>query len=59
MPLYRYKCNTCNKEIEVYQNVNDLPLINCPEENCNGILFKQIGRSSFHLKGSGWFKDGY
>lgn len=59
MPIYTYKCKKCNKEIKVRLNYSDVPPNNCKENECNGDLEKIYKPSSFSLKGSGWFKDGY
>jgi putative FmdB family regulatory protein len=43
--------------LEVLQKINDRPLRKCAE--CSGKLEKLISRTSFHLKGGGWFAQGY
>jgi putative FmdB family regulatory protein len=57
MPVYEYECQSCNEEIEVWQNLSEDPLSTCP--SCGGELKKIISMSSFQLKGGGWFADGY
>lgn len=57
MPIYEYKCKECGKEFEAIQKFSDKPLKKCVE--CNGAVEKMISSSSFHLKGSGWYKDDY
>ncbi|MBI2082234.1 MAG: zinc ribbon domain-containing protein [Deltaproteobacteria bacterium] len=57
MPLYSYKCRSCQKEHEVIQKFSDPPLKKCPV--CGGKLEKLIQASTFQLKGGGWYKDGY
>ncbi len=57
MPIYEYKCNQCNKEFEAIQKFSDEPLTECPD--CKGSVEKQISQSAFHLKGGGWYSDGY
>lgn len=57
MPVYEYECPQCEKIFEVQQKMTDEPLSNCPE--CGGTVKKLISRSSFHLKGGGWYADGY
>jgi putative FmdB family regulatory protein len=53
MPFYSYKCKDCELKIEeVYQNITDEPLKECPE--CKGELVRLIGGCSFILKGGGW-----
>ena len=57
MPLYEYKCLECENVIEVLQKLNDRPLRKC--KLCSGKLEKLISRTSFQLKGGGWFAHGY
>ena len=57
MPVYEYECNECKKTFEVQQRMADDPLTDCPE--CDGTLKKLMSMSSFHLKGGGWYADGY
>lgn len=61
MPVYEYECLFCKeneKEIllEIKQKVSDPPPV-CKE--CKNTMTKRIVGSSFQLKGSGWYKDGY
>jgi putative FmdB family regulatory protein len=57
MPLYEYRCRDCGHVVEVLQKVNASPPRTC--ERCKGKLQKLISRSSFQLKGGGWFSQGY
>ncbi|WP_136796952.1 MULTISPECIES: FmdB family zinc ribbon protein [Desulfosediminicola] len=57
MPVYEYECDACHKVFEVQQKMADDPLTTCPE--CEGGLKKLMSRSSFQLKGGGWYADGY
>jgi len=57
MPVYEYECPACEKVIEVQQRISDDPLSTCPE--CGGEVKKLVSMSSFHLKGGGWYSDGY
>lgn len=57
MPIYEYKCKACGNEFEYRQRISDPPMSEC--ESCGGGLEKLISRSSFLLKGSGWYKDLY
>lgn len=57
MPTYEYKCKACGNEFEYQQRISDPPKSEC--EQCGGALEKLISRSSFLLKGSGWYKDLY
>ncbi|MCD6462942.1 MAG: zinc ribbon domain-containing protein [Thermotogae bacterium] len=53
MPIYRYVCTTCEREIEVFQKMSDEPLTVCP--HCGGKLVKSIGSVGVIFKGSGFY----
>jgi len=57
MPIYEYQCTKCGLIEEVLQKMNDRPLRKC--KKCSGKVEKLISRSSFALKGGGWFDSGY
>jgi len=57
MPVYEYECSGCKKIFEIQQRIAEAPLEVCPE--CGGSVRKLISRSSFQLKGGGWYSDGY
>ena len=58
MPLYEYECDSCHNEIELIQKVDDEPVEECPHCHEHS-LKKKPSLNSFHLKGGGWYKDGY
>lgn len=58
MPIYEYRCRNCSHELEIMQKMSDQPLTHCPECGQNS-LDKLISRSSFRLKGGGWYESGY
>lgn len=57
MPIYEYECHHCGALEEALQKFSDPPLTKC--ERCGGSLHKLISHTSFHLKGAGWYADGY
>jgi putative FmdB family regulatory protein len=57
MPIYEYRCLNCDHEFERMQKFSDPPLETCP--NCEGTVQKLISRSTFHLKGDGWYVTDY
>lgn len=60
MPLYEYECSYCGAIKEIIQKFSDKPYVNGECDNCGELaLNKKISLGSFHLKGSGWYKDGY
>ncbi len=56
MPIYEFNCPGCDKDKEVMQRYEDSAPV-C--EECKTTMKKKISRSSFVLKGGGWYKDGY
>ncbi len=58
MPIYRYRCAECDHEFSVLVMARNKDKIECPECTSN-LLEKLVSKSSFKLKGKGWFKDGY
>ena len=58
MPIYEYVCDSCHNELEVIQKISEPQLTDCPQ--CNqATLKRKASISAFHLKGGGWYKDGY
>jgi putative FmdB family regulatory protein len=57
MPIYEYVCEKCGSHLEVMQKVSDAPLKRCPK--CRGKLEKLLSRTSFQLKGGGWYATDY
>ncbi len=58
MPVYEYHCEGCGQEFEAQRKFSDPPLEKC--ELCGkGPVTKLISRSSFALKGGGWYQSGY
>jgi putative FmdB family regulatory protein len=59
MPLYAYFCNNCGKETEEIQKFDAPPPEVCPHCEAEKSLEKKVGGCDYHLKGGGWYKDGY
>ncbi len=58
MPIYEYACEKCDSEFEVEQRITDDPIKSCPR--CKSRKIKRlISRTSFVLKGGGWYSDLY
>ena len=54
MPIYEYRCGSCNHETEALQKLSDAPLRDCPE--CGQpAMIKKISAAGFQLKGTGWY----
>lgn len=58
MPIYVYRCPTCDTKTERRHKMSDKPEYVCDE--CGTVLEKAVqSRVGFALKGGGWFKQGY
>jgi len=57
MPIYEYTCQKCKAHVEAMQKISDKPLTRC--KKCGGKLEKEWSRTSFQLKGSGWYVTDY
>ena len=58
MPIYEYACEKCESEFEVEQRITDDPIKTCP--HCRSRKVKRlISKTSFVLKGGGWYSDLY
>ena len=57
MAIWEYKCKACGAVIEVWQSPGVKPPKYCVF--CDSRLHKIISKTSFHLKGKSWAKDGY
>lgn len=57
MPLYDFKCNSCNNKFTVLQKIID-PKPACP--TCGGIVEKLVSApGSFEFKGNGFYETDY
>ncbi len=59
MPMYEYRCSQCEIVIEEMQKFSDAPLVDCEKCGSKGTLSKLISKSSFALKGTGWYTTDY
>lgn len=61
MPRYEYRCDQCNTETSEPRKVDERNTLKpCPQDDCDGMMVKQISRAtSFQLRGGSWAKDGY
>ena len=58
MPIYEFRCVECDEVSEEMLSFKDkTKTIKCPI--CNNKSERIMSLGSFHLKGSGWYKDGY
>jgi len=59
MPIYQYRCSACEALHEVIAKMSDPAPERCESCQAEGTLQRQLSRSSFSLKGGGWYSDGY
>jgi putative FmdB family regulatory protein len=58
MPVYEYACQKCGHEFEEWQKMSDPAVSVCPKCKAKKVE-RLISRTSFHLKGGGWYGDLY
>jgi putative FmdB family regulatory protein len=54
MPVYEYRCRSCDHQFETQQSFSDEPLTVCP--SCQGALRKVFAPVGITFKGSGFYK---
>ncbi len=59
MPIYEYVCSSCEAKLEIIQKMSDPAPESCPTCSAKQTMARQVSRSSFHLKGGGWYADLY
>lgn len=66
MPTYSYKCKSCGAERDVIKSIHASNRPEpCKAEACSGKkdkekqMVKILSATPFHLKGRGWYRDGY
>jgi putative FmdB family regulatory protein len=64
MPIYEYECPKCQSTIDIQQRMTEEALKDFPCHICwvDGQEVKMrrvISKSSFQLKGTGWYSSGY
>jgi putative FmdB family regulatory protein len=57
MPLYEYKCETCDAVFEVMQKFSDEPLAS--HDGCGGRVERLLSSPALQFKGSGWYITDY
>jgi putative FmdB family regulatory protein len=59
MPIYEYVCSACSSKLEIIQKVSDPAPESCPSCGAKETMGRQVSRTSFQLKGGGWYADLY
>lgn len=59
MPIYQYRCSACGELTEVWAKMSDPPPAACEHCEASESMEKMVSRTAFHLKGGGWYAQGY
>ena len=59
MPIYEYACSKCGNKIDVLQKMDDPAPVKCEKCGAENTLSRMVSRTSFVLKGGGWYSDLY
>jgi len=60
MPNYDYQCEECDHVFEVFQNMSDAKLEDCPQDDCSGKIKRLLGTGAgLIFKGSGFYETDY
>lgn len=58
MPIYEYRCESCDHRLEKLQKMSEGDLVDCPE--CKRPALKRlVSASAFRLSGSGWYETDF
>ena len=58
MPIYEYRCESCDHRLEKLQRMSEGELKDCPE--CKRPTLKRlVSAPAFRLKGSGWYETDF
>jgi putative FmdB family regulatory protein len=58
VPIYEYRCESCEHKLEKLQKMSEGDLVDCPECN-NPSLKRLVSAPSFRLSGSGWYETDF
>jgi putative FmdB family regulatory protein len=58
VPIYEYRCESCDHKLEKLQKMSEGDLVYCPE--CERPALKRlVSAAAFRLKGSGWYETDF
>ena len=58
MPIYEYRCESCEHRLEKLQKMSEGDLVDCPE--CKRPALKRlVSAAAFRLKGAGWYETDF
>lgn len=58
MPIYEYRCESCEHKLEKLQRMNDPALTDCPACGASA-LRRLVSAPGFRLKGGGWYETDF
>jgi len=58
VPIYEYRCESCEHRLEKLQKMSEGDLVDCPECK-NPALKRLVSAAAFRLKGSGWYETDF
>ena len=57
MPIYTYRCSLCGISDDYIKEIKDRDnKFLCEQDDCSGVMIRDIDAPSFQLKGDGWYK---
>ncbi len=59
MPIYEYTCEKCDAQVDVLQKMDEPGPPKCSNCGAEGSMARKVSRTSFVLKGGGWYSDLY
>jgi len=58
VPIYEYRCESCEHRLEKLQKMSEGDLVDCPE--CKRPALKRlVSAAAFRLKGAGWYETDF
>jgi len=58
VPIYEYRCESCEHRLEKLQKMSEGDLVDCPE--CKHPALKRlVSAAAFRLKGGGWYETDF
>jgi len=58
VPIYEYRCESCEHRLEKLQKISEGDLVDCPE--CQRPALKRlVSAAAFRLKGGGWYETDF
>ena len=58
MPIYEYRCESCEHRLEKLQKMREGDLVDCPQ--CQRPALKRlVSAAAFRLKGGGWYETDF